>query len=136
MRSARERLNKHINLDSLKLIDDLTRMATGALGSFSEVRHQVKAMVRQRVDQIIADMDMVTREEFERVEALAARARDRQEELEQRVAELEAKLGVAAPKKTKQTPKVKAAKTKKTASAPKTAKAKAPKAKATKRNKK
>jgi len=134
MRSARERLNKHINLDNLKLIDDLTRMATGALGSFSEVRHQVKSMVRQRVDQIIADMDMVTREEFERVEALAARARDRQEELEQRVAELEAKLG-AAPKK-KQTTKVKAAKTKKVATATKTAKAQAPKAKATKRKKK
>lgn len=135
MRSARERLNKHINLDNLKLIDDLAKMATGALGSFSEVRHQVKTMVRQRVDQIIAEMDMVTREEFERVEALAARARDRQEELEQRIAELEAKLGAAAPK-TKQTTKVKAAKTKKVASAPKTAKAKAPKAKATKRNKK
>ena len=130
MRSAREKLNKHINLDNLKLIDDIAKMATGALGSFSEVRHQVKTMVRQRVDQIIAEMDMVTRDEFERVEALAARARDRQEELEQRIAELEAKLGTAAPKKTK------AAKTKKVASANKTAKAKKPKAKATKRNKK
>ena len=130
MRSAREKLNKHINLDNLKLIDDIAKMATGALGSFSEVRHQVKTMVRQRVDQIIAEMDMVTRDEFERVEALAARARARQEELEQRIAELEAKLGTAAPKKTK------AAKTKKVASANKTAKAKKPKAKATKRNKK
>lgn len=134
MRSAREKLNKHINLDNLKLIDDIAKMATGALGSFSEVRHQVKTMVRQRVDQIIADMDMVTREEFERVEALAARARDRQEELEQRIAELEAKSGNAAPKRT--TKKAKAAKTQKVATASKTAKAKKPKAKATKRNKK
>jgi BMFP domain-containing protein YqiC len=133
MRSAHERLNKHINLDNLKLIDDLAKMATGALGSFSEVRHQVKTMVRQRVDQIIAEMDMVTREEFERVEALAARARDRQEELEQRIAELEAKLGTTAPKKTT---KAKAAKTKKVASAVKTAKAKTKAPKATKRNKK
>ncbi len=133
MRSARERLNKHINLDNLKLIDDLAKMATGALGSFSEVRHQVKTMVRQRVDQIIAEMDMVTREEFERVEALAARARDRQEELEQRIAELEAKLGTTTPKKTT---KAKAAKTKKVASAVKTAKAKTKAPKATKRNKK
>jgi BMFP domain-containing protein YqiC len=133
MRSARERLNKHINLDNLKLIDDLAKMATGALGSFSEVRHQVKTMVRQRVDQIIAEMDMVTREEFERVEALAARARDRQEELEQRIAELEAKLGTTAPKKTT---KAKVAKTKKVASAVKTAKAKTKAPKATKRNKK
>jgi len=135
MRSARERLSKHINLDNLKLVDDLAKMATGALGSFSEVRHQVKIMVRQRVDQIIAELDMVTREEFERIEALAARARDRQEELEQRIAELEAKHGTAAPKKTT---KVKAAKTKKGMSAAKTVKAttKTPKAKTTKRNKK
>lgn len=129
MRSARERLNKHINLDNLKLIDDIAKMATGALGSFSEVRHQVKSMVRQRVDQIITEMDMVTREEFDRVETIATRARVRQEELEQRIAELEAKLGTAAkPKKT--------AKAKKTVAAKKQAKAKAPKAKATKRNKK
>ena len=129
MRSARERLNKHINLDNLKLIDDIAKMATGALGSFSEVRHQVKSMVRQRVDQIITEMDMVTREEFDRVETLATRARVRQEELEQRIAVLEAKLGTAAkPKKT--------AKAKKTVAAKKQAKAKAPKAKPTKRNKK
>lgn len=133
MRSARERLNKHINLDNLKLVDDLAKMATGALGSFSEVRHQVKSMVRQRVDQIIAEMDMVTREEFDRVEALAARTRDRQEELEQRIAELEAKLGAAAPKKAT---KATAAKTKKVVTASKTTKAKKPKAKATKRTKK
>lgn len=131
MRSARERLNKHINLDNLKLVDDLAKMATGALGSFSEVRHQVKSMVRQRVDQIIAEMDIVTREEFDRVEALAARARDRQEELEQRIAELEAKLGTATPKKAT---KATAAKTKKVVTASKTAKAKKPKA--TKRTKK
>lgn len=129
MRSTRERLNKHINLDNLKLIDDIAKMATGALGSFSEVRHQVKSMVRQRVDQIITEMDMVTREEFDRVETLATRARVRQEELEQRIAVLEAKLGTAAkPKKT--------AKAKKTVAAKKQAKAKAPKAKPTKRNKK
>lgn len=101
MRSARERLNKHVNLDNLKLIDDIAKMATGALGSFSEVRHQVKAMVRQRVDQIITEMDMVTRAEFDRVEAIATRARARQEELEQRLAKLEGKRGTAAkPKKT------------------------------------
>lgn len=127
MRSARERLSKHVNLDNLKLIDDIAKMATGALGSFSEVRHQVKSMVRQRVDQIITEMDMVTREEFDRVEAIATRARARQEELEQRLAKLEGKRGTAAKPK-------KAAKAKKTATAKKPAKAKAPKA--TKRNKK
>jgi BMFP domain-containing protein YqiC len=116
MRSARDRLNKHLNLDNLKLIDDIARVATGALGSFSEVRHQVKTLVRQRVDQMITEMDMVSREEFDRVEAMAARARDRQEELEARLAALEQKLGLkvkkSAPKKTAKTKKATGAKNK------------------------
>ncbi len=116
MRSARDRLNKHLNLDNLKLIDDIARVATGALGSFSEVRHQVKTLVRQRVDQMITEMDMVSREEFDRVEAMAARARDRQEELEARLAVLEQKLGLkvkkSAPKKTAKTKKATGAKNK------------------------
>jgi len=116
MRSARDRLNKHLNLDNLKLIDDIARVATGALGSFSEVRHQVKTLVRQRVDQMITEMDMVSREEFDRVETMAARARDRQEELEARIADLEQKLGLkvkkSASKKTTKTKKATGAKTK------------------------
>ena len=80
MRSTRE---------SLKFLDDMARMATGAIGSFSEVRSQIKAMVKDRVDDLMAEMDMVSRAEFERVEAMAQKARARQEELEKRLAALE-----------------------------------------------
>lgn len=91
MRSAREKLKKGLDLDSLKFLDDMARMATGALGSFSEVRHQIKGMVKQRVDQILAETDLVTRAEFDRVEALATRARARVEELEKRLDALDGK---------------------------------------------
>ncbi|MDY0010050.1 MAG: accessory factor UbiK family protein, partial [Bdellovibrionales bacterium] len=77
------------------------RMATGALGSFSEVRHQIKAMVKQRVDQILSETDLVTRAEFDRVEALATRARTRVEELEARLDALEGKKKPAAAKTAK-----------------------------------
>ena len=83
MRSAR---------DNLKFLDDLAKVATGALGSFSEIRHQVKGLVKERVDQLMGQMDLVTREEFERVEAVAEKARERQEELEKRLAALERQL--------------------------------------------
>ena len=91
MRSAREKLKQGLDLDNLKFLDDVARMATGALGSFSEVRHQIKGMVKQRVDQILAETDLVTRSEFERVEALATRARVRIEELEARLDALDGK---------------------------------------------
>lgn len=106
MRSAREKLKQGLDLDGLKFLDDVARMATGALGSFSEIRHQIKGMVKQRVDQILAETDLVTRSEFERVEALAARARARVEELEARLDALE---GKKKPAKTAAKAKVKTA---------------------------
>lgn len=116
MRSAREKLKQGLDLDKLKFLDDMARMATGALGSFSEVRHQIKGMVKQRVDQILAETDLVTRSEFDRVEALAARARARVEELEARLDKIEGKKPVkkAAP----QTKQPKTASTRKAAKKP------------------
>lgn len=81
--------NKRSNL---QFIDDLAKVATGALGSFGDVRQQVRKLVKERVEQALGKMDLVTREEFERVEALAERARDRQEELEDRLSTLEKSL--------------------------------------------
>lgn len=83
---------------NLKFLDDLARMMTGAMGSFHEVRQQIRTMVREGVEQVMSELDMVTRSEFERVEAVAEKARTRQLELEKRVAALEAALGKKAPK--------------------------------------
>lgn len=79
MRSAR---------DNLKFMNDLAKMAGGAAQSFSGVRAHVKTLVSS----FLAEMDLVTRDEFERVEALAQKARERQVELEKRLAALEKKL--------------------------------------------
>ncbi len=76
---------------NLKFLDDLARMMTGAMGSFHEVRQQIKGMVREGVEQVMGELDMVTRSEFERVEALAEKARERQIELEKRLSALEGK---------------------------------------------
>lgn len=100
MRNAREKLKQGLDMDGLKFLDDMARMATGALGSVSEVRHQIKAMVKQRVDQILAESELVTRAEFDRVEALAARARAKVEELEARLDALAPRDGVQGKKKS------------------------------------
>ncbi len=78
--------------DNLKFLDDLAKVATGALGSFSDIRHQVRTLVKERVDLLVGQMDMVSRAEFERVEAVAEKARERQLELEKRLAALERQL--------------------------------------------
>lgn len=95
-----------------RFLDDLARVANGALGALSGVRSEIEAMVKQRVERLLADMDLVTRDEFEAVKAVAAKARSEQETLETRVAALEAALS-----KTKSKP---AARRKRAASTAKT----------------
>ena len=54
--------------------------------------------MRERVERMLADMDMVPREEFEAVRAMAQTARSEQEDLAARVAELERRLsGLSGP---------------------------------------
>jgi BMFP domain-containing protein YqiC len=74
--------------DNLRFMDDLAKVAGGAVQSLGAMRGHVKSLVNG----FLAEMDLVTREEFERVEALAQKARERQITLEKRLAALEKKL--------------------------------------------
>lgn len=79
--------------------DDLARMAGGALGALSGLKAEIETLVRQQFERVMAGADMVPRDEFEAVRALAIKARSEQEDLEVRVAALEAKLaGLSAAK--------------------------------------
>ena len=75
-----------------KLIDDFARVTTGMLGVAAGVRSEAEAMVRARLQDLLADMDLVTREEFEVARAMAAKARDEQETLAAQLAEIRQRL--------------------------------------------
>lgn len=77
--------------------DDIARMAGGALGALSGLRAEMEALVRQQMERFMAGTDMVPREEFEVVRDMAIKAREEQEALAKRVAELEARLAGVAP---------------------------------------
>ena len=81
-----------------RLLDDLARMASGAVGALTGVRAEIEARVRDQLERILARMDLVTREEFEAVRAMAAKARAEQERLEAQIAILEARLESLVPK--------------------------------------
>ncbi len=85
-----------------RFLDDLARVASGALGVAAGVKGEVEALLRQRFERILTDMDLVGREEFEAVKAMAAKARAEQERLAEMLARLEAAQAKA--------PSVKAAK--------------------------
>lgn len=77
---------------SNRLFDDLAKVASGAASTLVGVKQELDAIVRQRIERLVHDFDLVTRDEFEAVKAMAAAARAGQEALEQRLAALEARL--------------------------------------------
>ena len=73
-----------------RFFDDVARVAGGAASALSGVREEIEARLRGQLERILAGMDLVSREEFEAVKAMAAKARAEQEDLLLRIAELEA----------------------------------------------
>ncbi len=75
-----------------KLLDDLARVMTGAMGTLVGVRDEVEAQIRQQLERVLSRMDVVSRDEFDAVRQVATTARAEQEALTARVAELERRL--------------------------------------------
>ncbi len=75
-----------------RLTDDLARMFNDAAGLANGVRREVETLVRTQMERMLSKMDVVGREEFEAVRDMAALAREQNEKLEKRIAELEAKF--------------------------------------------
>src|SRR5271167_5135937 len=75
-----------------RFFDDLARVAAGAMGTLSGVRSEVETRIREQLERVLAGMDLVSRDEFEAVKAMAAKARSEQEDLAHRLAGLESKL--------------------------------------------
>jgi BMFP domain-containing protein YqiC len=73
-------------------IDDLTKVANGAVGALSGMKDEVEARVRDRIATILDGMDIPRRDEFDAVKAMAAKAREENEELRKQIAELQARL--------------------------------------------
>lgn len=81
-----------------KLFDDLAKVANGAVSTVMGMKDEMDGMIRQRIERFLADADLVPREEFEAVKAMAAKAREENEALEARIAKLES--AAAKPRRT------------------------------------
>lgn len=79
-----------------RLFDDLARMAGGAFSTLTSLREEIETRVRERVERLLADMDLVPREEFEAVKAMAQKARMEQEAMAERLMALEQQLAAGS----------------------------------------
>ena len=75
--------------------DEFAKLATGAAGVAQGVGEEARAFWRSQIERIIADMDMVRRDEFDAVKDLAAAARTEVDFLKARLDVLESKTTTA-----------------------------------------
>lgn len=76
-----------------RILDDLSQLMTNAAGVAQGVRDEAETVIRQRMERLLADMNLVTREEFDAVRDMAQKAREENEALAARIAALEARMG-------------------------------------------
>jgi BMFP domain-containing protein YqiC len=75
-----------------RIYDEFARLMTDAAGVAQGMRREVDSVIKAQAERILRELDYVTREEFEAVKEMAARARDDNETLAARIAALESKL--------------------------------------------
>lgn len=75
-----------------RLFDDIAKVAGGAMGTVGGIREEAEAAIRQRLERILSDLDVVPRDEFDAMAAVARRAREEQETLAAKVEAMEARI--------------------------------------------
>ena len=75
-----------------RIFDDIAKLMTDAAGAAQGVRTEFETAAKSQAERFLRGMDIPQREEFEAVKAMALKAREENEALSLRVAELEAAL--------------------------------------------
>lgn len=75
-----------------RIFDDFAKLASGAAGTLADIRHEVEAIVMDKMEKILHRMNLVKREEFEVVRLMAEQARIEQEHLAEKLNRLEKRL--------------------------------------------
>jgi BMFP domain-containing protein YqiC len=78
-----------------RILDDLAKTATGAAGMLQSAKQEVEALARARLERLLDRMELVTRDEFEAVKAVATKARAEVDALAARLAKLEAQVSAS-----------------------------------------
>ena len=74
-----------------KFFDDMSKLMTNAMGVAQGAKTEAETAMKGFVDRWLADRDLVTREEFDALRAMALKAREENAALAARLAALEGK---------------------------------------------
>lgn len=74
-----------------RFFDDLAKLINGAAGTLAGMTREAETAARERAKEWIGGLDFVSRDEFEAVKEMAAKAREETDALKARIDALEAK---------------------------------------------
>ena len=77
---------------SNRIFDDFAKLMTDAAGAAEGMKQEAQNLFKSQSERFLRDMDVVKREDFEAVKAMAQKAREENEALAKRVAALEAAI--------------------------------------------
>jgi len=72
-----------------RFFDEIAKLMTDATGAAQGMRGEIDNLVRSQAERVLRDLDLVQREEFEAMKAMAQKAREENAKLEKRIGELE-----------------------------------------------
>ncbi|WP_447760572.1 accessory factor UbiK family protein [Sphingopyxis panaciterrae] len=104
-----------------RFFDDLAKMVNGVAGTVAGAGREAEAAMRERAKEWVGRMDFVSREEFEAVKEMAAKARAEAEALKARLDKLEGAAKPAAVRTSAPKPAARPAGAPKAATKPKAA---------------
>lgn len=87
-----------------RLFDDFVKVLNGAAGTFAGMGREAEAGFRERMREWVGGLDMVSRDEFEAVKAIAVAAREENHALKARIEALEGAAKTPSGAKTARKP--------------------------------
>ena len=71
-----------------KILDDIAKTATGLAGGITNIKGEIDDVIKDKIQRIMSEMDIVSREEFEVVRKMASLAREENEALKKQISTL------------------------------------------------
>lgn len=86
-----------MNTTQNRFFDELARLMTNAAGAAQGVRREFDTLVQTQMERVLNNMELVKRDEFEAVKAMAQKAREENDSLAARIAALEERIASLSP---------------------------------------
>ena len=75
-----------------RILDDIARLVTDAVGAAQGVRREVETVAKHQIERLLQDMDLARREEMDVLRDMVVAAREENEQLLLRLKAVEARL--------------------------------------------